>query len=165
MPNATTDRVHRDLVANLDDDEALQKLQQGWLSSGDWSQAIERVRTTRFADSSVSEGNLRVGQLLGDRFFASNEGMLLRVTIDAMPKQDLFGRLLPMIGERLRQSIRFEWVPLDTGGRLHVLGRRATPPEVTLGFLHALVAIMSPSPSVTMESVADELLIFHVDGL
>jgi hypothetical protein len=165
MPNDTSDRVHRDLVTNLDDDEALQKLQHGWLASEEWAQAIERVRTTRFGERSVAEGNMLVGRLLGERFFASNEGMLVRVTIDAMPRQDLFGKLLPMIGERLRQSIRFEWVPSDGGGLLRVRGRRATPPEVTLGFMLALAAIMPPPPSITVESVDEELLVFRVDGL
>jgi hypothetical protein len=165
MPNDTSDRVHRDLVANLDDEEALKRMQQGWLSSEEWGQAIERVRATRFAESAVTEGNVRVGRLLGERFFSSNEGTLLRLTIDAMPRPEIFGKLLPMMGERLRQSIRFEWIPSDGGGHLRVLGRRAAPPEVTLGFLYALAAIMSPPPSIAIESVAEELLVFRVDGL
>ena len=116
MPNDTSDRVHRDLVANLDDGEALDKMQRGWLSSEEWGHAIERVRVTRFAGDAIVEGNRRVGLLLGERFFSSAEGNILRATIDAVPHQDLFARLLPMMGERLRQSIRFEWVPFESGG-------------------------------------------------
>ncbi|HEX4516429.1 MAG TPA: hypothetical protein VGH87_15920 [Polyangiaceae bacterium] len=160
----TKDQVHRDLVANLDDEEALEKMQKGWLAAGEWASAIERMRTRRFADLPVAEGNRRVGALLGERFLASYEGQLARKSIETLPKQVVFGKLVPMLGERLRQSIRFEWVATDSGGILNIRGRRATPAEVTLGFFETIAGASASPPVLALEIVDDELMILHIDG-
>jgi hypothetical protein len=154
------DQVHRDLVANLDDEESLQKMQNGWLDAGDWGPAIERVRLRRFADLPVAEGNRRVGALLGERWLASSEGRIARESIAAMPRDVLFGKLVPMLGERLRQSIRIEWVATSTGGALHIIGRRATPAEVTLGFFEIIAR--ESATALALESVEDELMVLRV---
>src|SRR5262245_2101460 len=112
----TKDQVHRDLVANLDDEGALEKMQNGWLDASEWGTAVERVRTRRFADLPVAEGNRRVGALLGERFLASSEGRIVRESLATLPRETVFGKLVPMLGERLRQSIRFEWVATNSGG-------------------------------------------------
>jgi hypothetical protein len=160
----TKDQVHRDLVANLDDEEALEKMQKGWLAAGEWASAIERMRTRRFADLPVAEGNRRVGALLGERFLASYEGQLARKSIETLPKQVVFGKLVPMLGERLRQSIRFEWVATDAGGCLNIRGRRATPAEVTLGFFQTIASVSPRPPVMTLEVRGDDLMILRIEG-
>ncbi len=158
----TKDQVHRDLVANLDDEEALEKMQDGWLAAGEWGPAIDRVRTRRFADLPLAEGNRRVGALLGERFLASHEGQLVRTSIETLPMQTVFGKLVPMLGERLRQSIRFEWVATDSGGLLNVRGRRATPAEVTLGFFQTIAGASASASRLALEMVDDELIVLRV---
>ncbi|HEY2367017.1 MAG TPA: hypothetical protein VGH87_11565 [Polyangiaceae bacterium] len=158
----TKDQVHRDLVANLDDEEALQKMQNGWLDAGEWGPAIERARVRRFGDLPVAEGNRRVGALLGERWLASSEGRIARESIAALPQHTLFGKLVPMLGERLRQAIRFEWVATSAGGMLHVHGRRATPAEVTLGFFEIIARAGDASSMLVLERVDDELMVIRV---
>ena len=165
MSDDTKDQVHRDLVANLRDEGALDKMQHGWLAADDWGAALERVRAQHFAELPVDEGNRRVGSLLAERFLASNEGQLVRVSLEAVPRQSLFGKLVPMMGQRLRSAIRFEWVPSSGGGRLRILGKRSAPVEVTFGFLQAIVQLMSPPPSIAIETIEPELVIVRVDGL
>jgi hypothetical protein len=156
------DQVHRDLVANLDDDEALQKMQNGWLDAGEWGPAIERVRARRFADLPIAEGNRRVGALLGERFLSSNEGRIVRESIAVLPRETLFGKLVPMLGERLRQPFRYEWIATKSGGVLRIHGRRATPAEVTLGFFQIIAgASASPAPMV-LEQADDELMVLRI---
>ncbi len=162
MPDNERDRVHRNLVASLDDDEALEKMHEGWLPAEEWGPAIERVRARRFGNHALTEGNRLVGVLLGERFLASPEGNLVRLSIESLPRQSFFERLVPMMGARLRQSIRFEWLPSASGGLLKVLGRRSTPAEVTLGFFQALTAVMSPPPAVAIEDLQDEVLTLRV---
>lgn len=158
----TKDQVHRDLVANLDDEEALQKMQNGWLDAGEWGPAIERVRVRRFADLPAAEGNRRVGALLGERWLASSEGHIARESIAALPQSTLFGKLVPMLGERLRQSIRFEWVATSSGGMLRVFGRRATPAEVTLGFFEVIARVGDGATVLALESVDDDVMVIRV---
>ena len=158
----TKDQVHRDLVANLDDEEALRKMQNGWLDAGEWGPAIERVRVRRFADLPVAEGNRRVGALLGEQWLASSEGRIARESIAALSQSTLFGKLVPMLGERLRQPIRFEWVATSSGGLLRVLGRRATPAEVTLGFFEVIARASDAASVLALESVDDELIVLRV---
>ena len=158
----TKDQVHRDLVSNLDDEEALQKMQRGWLDAGEWGPAIERVRARRFGDLPVPEGNRRVGALLGETWLASSEGRLARESIEALPLEVVFGKLVPMLGERLRQAIRFEWVANGSGGWLRIHGRRATPAEVTVGFFQIIAGASSSPATLTLESVDDELMVLRV---
>ena len=156
------DQVHRDLVANLDDEEALQKMQNGWLDAGEWGPAIERVRVRRFADLPVPEGNRRVGALLGEHWLASSEGRIARESIAALPQHTVFGKLVPMLGERLRQAIRFEWIATSSGGTLHIHGRRATPAEVTLGFFQIIARAHDAASTLALESVDDELMVLRL---
>jgi len=158
----TKDQVHRDLVANLDDEEALNKMQNGWLDAGEWGPAIERVRARRFADVPVAEGNRRVGALLGERFLASSEGQIARASIAALPRETVFGKLVPMLGERMRQSIRFEWLPTTSGGELRIHGRRATPAEVTLGFFQIIARESATPTALVLESADEELMVLRV---
>jgi hypothetical protein len=158
----TKDQVHRDLVANLDDEEALQKMQNGWLAAGDWGPAIERVRVRRFADVPVAEGNRRVGTLLGERWLASSEGRIVRESIAALGHEVVFGKLVPLLAERMRQSIRFEWVTTSSGGELRVHGRRATPAEVTLGFFQIIASAIETPSVLVLESVDDELMVLRL---
>ena len=160
----TKDQVHRDLVANLSDEQALHKMQRGWLDAGEWGPAIERVRASHFADLDVDEGNRRVGALIGESFLASDEGRIARESLETLPRDTLFGKLIPMLGERLRQSIRFEWDPAHDGvsSRMRVIGRRAAPAHVTLGFFQTIASVMPTPPSITIESLDDELMIMRV---
>jgi len=158
----TKDQVHRDLVANLDDQESLEKMQNGWLDAGEWGPAIERVRVRRFADLSVTEGNRRVGALLGERWLASSEGRVARESIAVLPQSTLFGKLVPMLGERLRQPIRFEWVPASSGGMLRIHGRRATPAEVTFGFFEIIAHAHDAASVLALESVDDDVMVLRV---
>ena len=156
------DQVHRDLVANLDDEEALEKMQNGWLDAGEWGPAIERVRLRRFGDLPVAEGNRRVGALLGERWLASSEGRIVRESLATLPRDTVFGKLVPMLGERLRQSIRFEWVATSAGGMLEIHGRRATPAEVTLGFFQVIARASDGASTLVLDRVDDELMVLRV---
>jgi hypothetical protein len=48
---------------------------------------------------------------------------------------------------------------------LRVFGKRSTPAEVTLGFFEVMARSMSGPPTIVIDHVEDELLIFRVDGL
>jgi hypothetical protein len=159
------DQVHRDLVAHLSDEEALEKMRDGWLSAEEWGPAIERVRTRWFGEQSVAEGNRRVGAMMGESLLASKEGQVARLSLESLPRRNVFEKFVPMMGERLRQSIRFEWSPSPTGGVLRVLGQRSTPAEVTLGFFEVVARLMSPPPTIAIEHVDEVLLTFRVEGL
>jgi hypothetical protein len=101
-----------------------------------------------------------VGALLGERFLASSEGRIVRESLAVLPRETVFGKLVPMLGERLRQPMRVEWEATESGGLLRILGRRATPAEVTLGFFEIIAR--ENGASLALESTTDELIVFRV---
>jgi hypothetical protein len=163
MAEERSNRVHRELVAGLGDALALEGAQTGWLSAEDWARAIERVRLAKFPDAPASEAARSVGRYLGEGFLASPDGALIRESLLLLSGPAVFGRLVPTMGSRLRQSLDYDWALTDRGGQLSILGRRVNPPEVTLGFFEAMAAVMTPSPRLQIAKVEPEVLTLSLE--
>ncbi len=153
MADDMQNAAHRDLVKALGDAVALGDANAEWLGSAGWAEAVERVRSQRFPDVPRDEAFRAVGQLIGERYLASETGKLVLQSLQLVPPERLFVTLVPAMAERLRRGFTWNWEPAPSGGRLRVGGTRATPVPTTLGFFEVLMRQISPAARVRLGRV------------
>lgn len=142
--------VHRDLV------EALEGEASG---AGVDSEAWKAMVANAIGDRSPRE----VGRVLGERYSQSVVGRALMVSIELVSAERFWSTVVPLISSRLRRDVKYEWFPVGPGvGRLVLSGKRATPPEVTLGCYDFFGENTRPRSRLEIVDCTEATLVFEV---
>jgi hypothetical protein len=70
-----------------------------------------------------------------------------------VPRERVFGTLVPAMAVRLRPGFTWTWEPAASGGICRVGGPRATPATVTLGFFEVIVRELGPTAGIKLGKV------------